>query len=196
MWRSSPVATLKIENQPPEDLISYLFSIFKILSKFQFVYKTYFHLFQRSRSTEVSRPTLANHIAAGPVDGNYQVVVRGEAVDGGQGEGLAKPDDAANRDHRSIREGLCFFHCLNYNRFSDYCKVYFHLFSPSAALAPDRIAPPSLFRRQGVKPRHVRFPRNALRVSAVEGVVAGDVVVNGVKRRVVWIVYCVFHYLR
>jgi len=86
-----------------------------------------------SVAPKVSRPTFANHIAAGPVDSNYQVVVRGEAVDGGQSWGLAKPYDAANRDHRSVREGLCIFHCLNYNRFLSYYKLYFQLYSLSIA---------------------------------------------------------------
>lgn len=36
-----------------------------------------------SVAPKVSRPTLANHIAAGTVNNDYQVVVWSEALDGG-----------------------------------------------------------------------------------------------------------------
>ena len=80
-------------------------------------------------ASKVSRPTLANHIAAGPVDSDYQVVVWSEALDGGQSWGLAKPDDAANHNYRSVREGdVLFFHYLDTTKNSPWWRDLFSLF--------------------------------------------------------------------
>jgi len=62
----------------------------------------------------------------------------------------------------------------------------------ASTLSPDRIAPAAFAHREGIEPCHVGLPFDALRVSAVEGVVAGVVVVDGVVGDVMGIFY-VFH---